>query len=103
MTKVYRFTIANQKMKDIGNELAQAGIAGTIFESLGFWNNPENGKGELEPGITTEVACPDFLNECDLFYLIGKILKDSSESAAYYTIDGQNPKLLWASGRIEEV
>lgn len=94
--KVFKFVIATAELEDIAARLAKDDLAGTVWESVGFF------EGELETGAVIEIAA-GLIEENDLFLLIPKILSDYSQISAYFTTDGQSPKLLFADGSIEEI
>lgn len=91
---IYRIAIANVKPEAIAKTLQDVGFAGTLTTALGF------GSWGTEPTTVLECATD---NGMKLLAAIQSILFAHSEEAAYVTIDGSSPSLLWNDGRLTAI
>lgn len=91
--QVHRFTVATESTpQDTLAFLSRNGVnAATITPSWGSWVSEERGL-EIEAGQVIETTSPA------AYPAIAALLSEQNEDAAYFTVDGRNPSLLFPNG-----
>lgn len=89
---VYRITVANVKPEDLVRSAASVEVFGTAVASIGA------GSGwDVEQGATFETASTDGAKVSEW---VRATLEAYKESAAYATVNGAAPRLLWSDGSV---
>jgi len=88
---IYRIAIANVSAEHIAKTLQDVGFAGTLTPALGF------GQWGTEHTTVLECATDDGMK---LLAAVRTLLFAHKEEAAYVTVDGRSPSLLWNDGRL---
>jgi hypothetical protein len=89
---VLRYAVANVEPGAVAKAGQVAGLAGSVSAGFGF------GAWGVEPTTFLEVATAD-AEAVDQFVIC--LLREHGEQAAYRTVDGAKPCLLWNDGKRE--